>query len=147
MTRIDVVKIELVKEKTMPYDGARKISSPDDAATILRQFIGNADREVFVALLLSTKRNVNAIHTVGIGTLDASLAHPREVFKAAVVANAQSIIVGHNHPSGDCTPSEEDQNLTHRLFESGKILGIGVLDHVVIGDCHYFSFHKNGMLG
>ena len=145
MTRIDVIKLTMVKERTMPYDGNRKMGSSTDAERLLRQYFGDADREMFVALLLSTKHYVNGIHTVSIGSLDGTIVHPREVFKAAIIANAQTIIVGHNHPSGDVTPSQEDCNVTNRLVASGKLLGIEVLDHLIIGDGR-FSFREHGML-
>jgi len=89
---------------------------------------------MFVVMVLSAKHIVNAINTVSLGILDASIVHPREVFKPAILSNASSVIVGHNHPSGDPEPSPEDVAVTRRLVDAGKILGIDVLDHIVIGD-------------
>ncbi|MCL6600074.1 MAG: DNA repair protein RadC [Alicyclobacillus macrosporangiidus] len=134
MTNIAIVRVELVKERTFKYEGSRQVRSAEDAAAILRQYIGPADREMFIVLVLSVKQNVNAIHTVSVGILDASVVHPREVFKPAILSNASAVIVGHNHPSGDPEPSPEDVSVTRRLVEAGKILGIDVIDHIVIGD-------------
>ncbi|EJY57268.1 DNA repair protein RadC [Alicyclobacillus hesperidum URH17-3-68] len=118
----------------MKYEGSRRIRCAEDAANIFRDYIGNADREMFVVMVLSAKHIVNAINTVSLGILDASIVHPREVFKPAILGNASSVIVGHNHPSGDPEPSPEDVAVTRRLVDAGKILGIDVLDHIVIGD-------------
>ncbi|MCL6446082.1 MAG: JAB domain-containing protein [Alicyclobacillus sp.] len=147
MNSIAVVRVELVRERSFEYEGQRVIYCGEDAANILRKYIGNADREMFVVMYLSTKHSVNAIHTVSIGTLDTSLVHPREVFKAAIMSNAACIIVGHNHPSGDPEPSPEDVMVTRRLAEAGKILGIEVMDHIVIGDDGRFvSLRAKGLL-
>lgn len=84
-------------------------------------------------VMLDAKCRVLTVHTASIGSLDGTNAHPREVFKAAVLANAHSVVLGHNHPSGDPTPSPNDVAVTRRLVEAGKLIGIDVLDHVVIG--------------
>ncbi len=86
------------------------------------------------------------INTVSIGSLTGSVVHPREVFKPAILANAASIICGHNHPSGDLEPSNEDRAITKRLVASGRLLGIDVLDHLIIGDELHFSFADNGLM-
>ena len=95
------------------------------------------DKEVFVVATLNTKNVVTAIQIVTMGTLDASLVHPREVFRLAIHNNASSILVAHNHPSGNPTPSREDIAVTDRLKEAGKIIGIDVLDHIVVGSHSY----------
>lgn len=146
MKRIEVVKVQVVREKIMYYEGSKTIRTPRDVADVVREYIGNEDREHFVLMMLSTKNAINAIHTVSIGNLDSSLVHPREVFKAAIVANAASIIVGHNHPSGDPTPSKEDLIITQRLVEAGKLIGIEVLDHVILGDMLYTSIKEQGLM-
>jgi DNA repair protein RadC len=105
-----------------------------------------ADKEHFKALLLDTKNRLIKMVTISIGTLNSSIVHPREVFRAALAANASAIIVGHNHPSGDLTPSPEDRNVTLRLAEAGKILGIDLLDHLIIGDGKWISMRERGML-
>ena len=104
--------------------------------------------EVGYVLCLTTKMDLIGYHEVSRGTLDSASAHPREVFKAAILANAAAILCGHNHPSGDPEPSREDRVLTQRLVEAGKLLGIDVLDHIVLGDGNtaYFSFADQGLL-
>jgi DNA repair protein RadC len=97
-------------------------------------------------MMLSTKNTVNAIHTASIGSLSSAIVHPREVYKAAVLANASSIVLGHNHPSGDPTPSPEDIEVTKRLSNAGDLMGIDVLDHVIIGDGRFYSLKERGLL-
>ena len=146
MKRINVVKCQIVKEKTMAYD-FKTISQPLDAARIIKAYIGNSDRENFVVACLDTKNNITAINTVSIGTINSASAHPREVFKIAILANSASIIIAHNHPSGDPSPGREDIELTKNIVDAGKILGIEVLDHVVIGyDEQYVSFKEIGLM-
>lgn len=143
--RVDVVTIKMVKESSVLYS-ERKITNDTEAVQILRDFVGESDREHFVALFLNVKKEPTAIHTVGIGTLNGALVHPREVFKAAILSNAASVIVCHNHPSGTADPSQEDRVLTKQLVEAGQILGIEVLDHIILGDSTSFSFKKEGQL-
>jgi DNA repair protein RadC len=126
----------------------QQIRSAVDASTLLHTYLADVDREHFVIILLNQKNRVIGINTVSIGSLTASIVHPRECFKPAILSNAASIVCGHNHPSGDCQPSREDRALTTRLVEAGKLLGISVLDHVIIGDgtSAYFSFADEGLL-
>ena len=126
-----VFRVQLVRER-----GNRKMTINDghDAAEILRRYLQHEDREHFVTLMLDAKNRVIGLHTVSIGTLSAALVSPREVFKAAILANAASIILAHNHPSGDTTPSPEDIKVTDTLKQAGQILGIDVLDHVIVGE-------------
>lgn len=146
MKRIEVVKVQVVREKIMYYEGNKTIRSPKDAVDVLKEYIGNEDREHFVVMMLSTKNTINAIHTASIGSLSSAIVHPREVFKAAIVANASSIILGHNHPSGDPTPSSEDIEVTKRLRDVGDLIGIDVLDHVIVGDERFYSLKERGLL-
>jgi DNA repair protein RadC len=125
--------------------GRPVVSSPADVERLLRGRIANLDRENFVVVLLNTKNEVIETSTVSVGTLAASLVHPREVFKPAVRASAASVILAHNHPSGKAEPSREDREVTKRLGEAAGILGIEVLDHVIVGD-GYFSMKEHGML-
>ena len=114
---------------------------------LLQTFLPDADREHFVVILLDQKHGVIGINTVSVGSLTAGIVHPREVFKPAILANAASIICGHNHLSGDPQPSREDRAITTKLVDAGKLLGIDVLDHVIIGaEGRYFSFGDAGVL-
>ncbi len=97
-------------------------------------------------MMLDRKNRLIGINTVSIGNLTASIVHPREAFKPAILANAAAVVLGHNHPSGDPQPSREFRTLTKRLVDAGKLLGIEVLDHVMLGDDTYFSFADEGIL-
>ncbi|MFL0247466.1 RadC family protein [Candidatus Clostridium stratigraminis] len=123
-----------------------KISEPKDAAMLLMESMRNLKQECLKVVLLNTKNIVISIRDVSIGSLNSSIVHPREVFNEAVKKSCASIIVSHNHPSGDPTPSSEDINLTHRLSECGKLLGIEMLDHIIIGNGIYISLKEKGIL-
>lgn len=122
------------------------INSPADVADMVMEEMRNLDREHFRIMLLNTKNNVLGISQVSVGSLNSSIVHPRECFKEAIRRNANTIILLHNHPSGDPTPSREDLDITRRLAEGGKILGIEVLDHVIIGDKKYVSLKEQGII-
>ena len=120
------------------------IRRPQDAAMLVMESMRYYKREHFVCLFLNIKNKVLAQETISIGTLDASLVHPREVFRAAIRHGCASVICIHNHPSGDPTPSHEDIAITRRLMEAGELVGIEVLDHIVIGDKRYVSLKEQG---
>lgn len=122
------------------------IRSPADVARLLMSEMRYLDREHLRAVLLNTRNMVVDVVTVSVGTLNASLAHPRECFKEAIRQSAAAVIFVHNHPSGDPTPSPEDVSLTRQLVEAGKLLGIEVLDHVIIGDGTYVSLKERGLM-
>jgi len=126
---LPIYRVMLVRERQLPYDQPQ-IRSSADASRLLATYLADVDREHFVVFMLDQKNHVIGIHTVSMGSLTASIVHPREVFKAAILANAATILCGHNHPSGDPQPSQEDRAITHRLAEAGKLLGINVVDHV-----------------
>jgi len=144
--RVDIVTVKLVRESSVLYKD-RTIYSPADSVNLLEQFLKDEDRERFMVLCLDTKNQPTAIHTVSIGTLNSSVVHPREVFKVAILANSNAIILGHNHPSELTDPSRQDVEVTQRLVEAGKVLGIEVLDHIIIGsNSRYVSFKEKGIL-
>ncbi|MFA6093663.1 MAG: DNA repair protein RadC [Elusimicrobiota bacterium] len=139
------VRVMLVREgrkETEPLE----VSSPSAAFLFLKPKARNLDREHFWRIDLDSHNKIVGYEVVSIGTLTASLVHPREVFTGALLSKAAGIIVAHNHPSGETEPSSEDREATRRLVKAGEILGIPVLDHVVIGDGKYFSFREKGML-
>lgn len=123
-----------------------QISSPQDILALLAARLSHLDREHFVCVLLDTKHRVMSTKTISVGTLSAALIHPREVFRPAVKAGAASVVVAHNHPSGDPAPSPEDKQTTTRLLKAGEIFGIPVLDHVIIGAGCHFSFKEHGLI-
>lgn len=141
--RVQVVRIQMVKERNEYYD-FKAIRSPEDGYKILREFIGDADREMFVVACLNNKNEIVNLSVVHIGSLNASIVQPREVFKTAILSNAAFIICAHNHPSGHPEPSREDIEMTKRLAEAGRLLGIELLDHIIVGDERYFSMKEHG---
>ncbi|MBC8080124.1 MAG: DNA repair protein RadC [Gorillibacterium sp.] len=122
------------------------IKNPGDVANLLMEDMRYLQKEHFVCLFLNTKNHVIGQETLSIGSLNASIVHPREVFLAAIKRSSASIICVHNHPSGDPTPSPEDIDMTNRLTEAGKIIGIDVLDHIVLGDQIYVSLKEKGYM-
>lgn len=141
--------VRLLLRVTVERSGSlRALPRLRSAAEVYRDFkcFADFDREVFAVILLDQKNRVVGVQVVSIGSVAASLVHPREVFKTALVANASAVIVIHNHPSGDPTPSREDREITNRLKAAGDIVGITLLDHVVIGGDGYLSLAEAGLL-
>lgn len=141
--RINIVSLKLVKESSLLYK-ERSVRSPEDGYKLLKLFLEDKDREHFIVVALDTKNQPVSINVCHIGSLNASIVHPREVMKTAILSNAASILVGHNHPSGKVEPSREDMDVTKRLIEAGKIIGIEVLDHIIVGDAGYTSLKEKG---
>jgi len=128
-------------------DERQRLGVPLQVAALLRPILESEQVEVFGVLCLTTKHRPLAWHELSRGTLDATLEHPREVFKVAFLANAAAILIAHNHPSGDPEPSGEDVSITRRISEAGKLLGVELLDHLIIGhDGHYYSFSEAGRM-
>lgn len=147
MKNIPVIRI--VKEKAVRYETA-SITSPDVAAGLVKEYMDencSDDRENFIIICMNTKNRATAINLVSTGTLNSTSVTPREVFKAAILANSACIILAHNHPSGDPSPSREDMDVTRRLKEAGHLLGIEVLDHIILGDgTRHSSMKANGLV-
>lgn len=124
--------------------GLERIEVPDAAVKAFKALCPNEDKEVLAVLLLDAKHAPLGVNVVSIGTLSASLVHPREVFRTAIVAGAAAVCLGHNHPSGDTAPSREDDETTRRVSEAGRILGIPVIDHVIYdwNSEAYYSYRK-----
>ena len=131
--RINIVSIKMVKESSFLYQ-TRQILSPKDAYEMIKEQLEGLDREQFIIACLNTKNEPTNITVVSVGSLNKAIVHPREVFKTAILSNAASIMAFHNHPSGETTPSQQDIQLTNRLYEVGELLGIKLLDHLIIGD-------------
>jgi DNA repair protein RadC len=137
----------MIREAVVSYRGPRRklpesVRNPIDVARFVRRIVGNEAREHFLVLMLDGRHKPIAYQVVSIGTATASLVHPREVFQAAVGAGAVAVIVAHNHPSGDPSPSREDREVTERLVRAGELLGIRLLDSVVITDSGYVSLRE-----
>ncbi len=139
--------IELGKRVLQQVPQAKfSIQMPGDAARYIEDDIKYLKQEHFITLMLDTKNQVISKETISIGTLNSSIVHPREVFKPAIKKSVSAIILAHNHPSGDPTPSREDIEVTKRLVKAGELLGIDVLDHIIIGDSKYISFKEEGFI-
>jgi len=136
------VRVELIKEGP---EQTLYIKDPSDVARYLSEY-SKRDREHLLCIYLNTKNRVLGIEVVSIGTLNFSPAHPREIFKGAILASADSIILAHNHPSGDPEPSKDDIEITKRMQKAGKIIGIELLDHVIIGNNSFVSLKERGII-
>lgn len=143
--RVDIVSVKLVREKSIKYKD-RRVRSPQDAYSIIHDFLGDVDREHFVVLCLDTKNQPTCLQVVHVGSLNSSIVHPREVLKPAILSNAAGIICAHNHPSNDSTPSPEDISVTQRLIEAGQIIGIDVLDHLILCEDKFRSLKESGYM-
>lgn len=141
------VRVSLVRESTAIPAGSVCDTAARSAA-LARAFVPEGEeREHFIALYLDARSALKGVSVVSIGTLSASLVHPREVFRPAIVAGAAAVVVCHNHPSGDCTPSAEDKDATRRLKLAGDLLGVPLLDHVILGSGEsFFSFREHGLV-
>lgn len=123
------------------------VTKPDDVAQLLMASLKKEKREHFIVVLLTSRHTVLGIETISVGSLNASIVHPREVFRAAIVASAASMILAHNHPSGDISPSDDDIEITNRLADTGRLVGIEVLDHIIVGgNGSFLSFKEKGLL-
>lgn len=148
---IETFTLKYVKEQSVPYMDymkANHATSPDKVAEIMNDIFSLKDmpEEYFYLLCLNTKNQITNISEVSHGSINASIVHPRDVFKRALVANSNAIILVHNHPSGNTSPSNEDINITNRLIECGNMLGVKVLDHIIIGHDDYLSFKEKNLL-
>jgi DNA repair protein RadC len=134
--------------RTLTRAGRERVQlpTPHAAAEYLLPLYGAQPVEQFGVVLLDTKHRVLRTRVLSIGTLDASVVHPREVFREATAANAAAIVLFHNHPSGDPEPSDDDETLTRRLVAAGVLMGIDVIDHIILGDVRYCSLREKGKL-
>lgn len=142
---LPVYQIELKRSGSVKA-ATRTVNGPSDAADIFRRMYPSPDRECLVVVCMDTQGQVRGLHTVSVGSLNASIVHPREVFKAAILTNAASIILVHNHPSDVTTPSSEDVSISKRIRAAGEIIGIELLDHVVVGEHDHTSLSEKGLI-
>jgi DNA repair protein RadC len=130
---------------TLREEGVQ-IGSPQDVANFLMEEMRYYHKEYFKIILLNTKNKIISIEDISVGSLNSSIVHPREIFNPAVKKSAAALILVHNHPSGDTQPSNEDMEVTKRLIEAGKVLGINILDHIIVGEGRYLSFKERGLI-
>jgi DNA repair protein RadC len=145
--RIPRQRLSLIRDGSLQSTWRHFGNSLDAFNFAREQLYPDADREQFHVLMLDSKNQLIGVNLVSQGSLSTSVVCPREVYKAAILANSAAVILLHNHPSGCPEPSQEDRNCTSRLVQAGKVLGIRVLDHVVIGQEAFFSFADSGLLG
>ena len=153
MKQINVFTVKYVKEKGARYTANEAMSTPEKVFGAMQDLfnLSEAAEEYFYIVCLDTKNKISSVSEVSHGSLNSSSVSPREVFKRALVANAMSIILVHNHPSGDTRPSPEDETVTKKLKECGKLMGIPVVDHIIIANhiilgSYYYSFAQEGIL-
>lgn len=141
-----VYETMIVKDSVSSYlKTGTRYTSPQEVYETFR-FLMQETKEVFLTIHLDGKNRIIAVDMVSIGSLNQSIVHPREVFKSACLSNAAAVILIHQHPTGDPTPSREDISITNRLKEAGELMGIKVLDHIIVGDGSYHSFVERGVL-
>jgi len=134
------------REELEPEQKDFDIKNPESVVKAIRASIKDKAKEHFKLILLNPRNKIIGISTISIGTLNASLVHPREVFKDAIIHSAASVVLAHNHPSGDPEPSEDDLKITKKLVDSGKILGVEVIDHIIIAKNGFKSFKEEGLI-
>jgi len=138
---VPIYRVTLVREPTVLESSRTAIRKSSEAAEILRPLFAELDREQFVVLMLDAQHRPLGMSVISIGSLTASIVHPREVFKAAILSNSAAVIIAHNHPSGSVEPSPEDLEISRRLREAGELLGIRVLDSIILGaGSAFYSF-------
>ena len=143
---LDLVRIRMAPDRTLKTQ--EPVSTPIEAVDLITKEFGDLDREVFMVLNLTCHLQVINLNICSMGTLNYTVVHPREVFKASILSNASAVLLIHNHPSGILEPSKEDIDLTERMVSAGKILGIDVLDHLIIGtkERAYTSLRELGVM-
>ena len=145
MDYIPVIKLrqEVIREAPIK---CKRLSSVTSVVDYAQELIGDCDRETVIVFGLSTKSDINFISTVSVGSLNSSIVHPREIFKACIISNCARLIIAHNHPSGDTDPSNADFNFTNRIVDAGELIGIEIVDHVIVSPTEYYSFAEEGQI-
>lgn len=139
-----VFELQVVRENASAYLDGRRYTTPSQVYELF-QDMSRDSKEHFLCLHLDGKNRIVCFDRVSVGSLNQSIVHPREVFKAAILSSAAAVLLVHNHPTGDPAPSQEDRDVTRRLVEVGQLVGIRVLDHVIVGE-GYYSFSEQGLM-
>ncbi|RZB31323.1 MAG: DNA repair protein RadC [Desulfobacteraceae bacterium Eth-SRB2] len=147
---VSIYRVSLIKDKSISF-GQRRMNNSQEAQSLIQRLIktqGQPDREQFCVILLNAKNEIIGLNIVSIGGLSSASVHPREVLKPAILANAAAMVLTHNHPSGDVSPSPEDLAITEKIVQAVNIIGIQVHEHLIISmdDDRYFSFADNGFI-
>lgn len=135
---VPLVRLHAVKERFVPYGVEGNINTPEKVVKMVSRLLKEADKEIMLAISVDAKNKPVGIEVVAIGSLNVAYVEARDLFKHAILSNASGIVLVHNHPSGDVTPSVEDWHLTYRIMQAGALLGIELLDHIIIGDDEEF---------
>jgi DNA repair protein RadC len=143
--RVGIVHLQMVKESRTLY-GLKRFSNPQEAVEMLKPLLELSDREMFLIMSLNTRLEPMAVEIAAVGGISSCSVDIRNIFKHALLNNAAYVICFHNHLSGDPDPSHDDKNLTKRIQESGKLLGIYLIDHIVIGNPGFYSFREHGLI-
>lgn len=138
MKNVEFTSLKLIREKREGIYNTN-INNFDNAGKFFKELIGSSDREVFALIGIDIKGKINNYAVSHIGTIDEVVVSPREIFKYALLSNSSKIIIAHNHPSGNLTPSSADRKITKKLVESSKLMDIEILDHLIVSDCDYLS--------
>lgn len=145
MNTISFVKLKQIVDTEPKFEGIN-LNSTGAVANFARDYIGSNDRETLIVIGVNTKSAINFISTVSVGSLNSTIATPREVFKHAILSNCARLFIAHNHPSYDPTPSKSDCEFTRRIQQAGLLLGIELVDHLIVTPTEYFSFLGEGYL-
>lgn len=143
--KVDFISLKIYREKTVEYE-SKGITNPDRAFEAISNIIDNTDRECFGVIMMNNANEINSFEICSVGTVNMTLAHPREVFKGAILSNASKIMLFHTHPSNTIEPSQTDIDTTKELIEASKILQIPIIDHIITCERGYFSFAEHGIL-
>lgn len=140
--RISVVSIKMVKDRSVLYE-PRQVTRPKDAVRLCRDFIGDVDREELLVVTLDNQNQFTSVNICSRGTLNMTVVEMRDIFKTAILSNSAKLLVAHNHTSDSVSPSMEDIELTERIKNAGKIMGIELIDHLIVSNDKYYSFKEN----
>lgn len=143
--RVEIIRLQMVRESRMLY-GMYRFSKPEEAVDMVRPLFAMADREMMIVMSLNTRLEPLAVEIAAVGGLNACSVDSRDIFKHAVLNNAAFIVCFHNHPAGDPEPSQPDRKITSRLEKAGRILGIPLIDHIIIGEDNFYSFREHGQI-
>lgn len=146
MLQVDGVEVRLVRSPVSEYDSTAKLNTPERVFEVLRPLYEGLTREVVRAVYMNTTNGIIGTGIVSMGTADQALVHAREVFGPALVIGATRVVLVHNHPSGDLTPSTADIDLTKRMKKAAELLDMELLDHVIMGDKSYYSMRERGLM-
>ena len=143
--KVDFISLKICREKTVEYE-SKGITNPDRAFEAISNIVDKTDRECFGVIMMNNANEINSFEICSVGTVNMTLAHPREVFKGSILSNASKIMLFHTHPSNTIEPSQTDIDTTKELIEASKILQIPIIDHIITCERGYFSFAEHGIL-